>query len=54
MTSYLSILVKIRKDINVQLNDELDDIVSAAERDMIIFIIVLVVIVVICLIVALW
>ena len=54
MTAYLTLLVGIRADLTKELNEELDEIVSDAEQELIIYIAVLAVIVVICLLVAIW
>ena len=54
MTAYLTLLVGIRTDLTKELNEELDEIVSDAEQELIIYIAVLAVIVVICLLVAIW
>ena len=54
MTAYLTLLVGIRADLTKELDEELDDIVSESEQELIIYIAVLAVIVVICLLVAIW
>ncbi len=54
MTQYQAILVQIREDLTAELNSELDDIITEAERDFIIYVLVLVIVVVVCLCLATW